>query len=81
MNSQVVKRSIVIHGHKTSVSLEDAFWTGLREIAQAQHTTLSTLVEELDKRANKATYPQRSACSYSIKSAGLGQARWRRGTC
>jgi predicted DNA-binding ribbon-helix-helix protein len=49
MNSQVVKRSIVIHGHKTSVSLEDAFWTGLREIAQAQHTTLSTLVGEIDR--------------------------------
>ena len=49
MNSQVVKRSIVIDGHKTSVSLEDAFWTGLREIAQAQHTTLSKLVGEIDR--------------------------------
>ena len=49
MNSQVVKRSIVIDGHKTSVSLEDAFWTGLREIAQAQHATLSTLVGEIDR--------------------------------
>ena len=46
MKSQVVKRSIVIDGHKTSVSLEDAFWTGLREIAQAQHATLSKLVGE-----------------------------------
>ena len=49
MNSQVVKRSIVIDGHKTSVSLEDAFWTGLREIAQAQHATLSKLVGEIDR--------------------------------
>ena len=49
MKSQVVKRSIVIDGHKTSVSLEDAFWTGLREIAQAQHATLSTLVGEIDR--------------------------------
>jgi predicted DNA-binding ribbon-helix-helix protein len=49
MKSQVVKRSIVIDGHKTSVSLEDAFWTGLREIAQAQHATLSKLVGEIDR--------------------------------
>ena len=33
MKSPVVKRSIVIAGHKTSVSLEDAFWTGLKDIA------------------------------------------------
>ena len=33
MKSPVVKRSIVIAGHKTSVSLEDAFWKGLKEIA------------------------------------------------
>ena len=38
MKSPVVKRSIVIAGHKTSVSLEDAFWTGLKEIAErARH--------------------------------------------
>ena len=33
MKSPIVKRSIVIGGHKTSVSLEDAFWSGLKEIA------------------------------------------------
>ena len=33
MKSAVVKRSIVIAGHKTSVSLEDAFWEGLKDIA------------------------------------------------
>jgi hypothetical protein len=31
MKSTVVKRSIVLAGHKTSVSLEDAFWNGLKE--------------------------------------------------
>jgi predicted DNA-binding ribbon-helix-helix protein len=31
-----LKRSIVLGGHKTSVSLEDAFWEGVREIAKAQ---------------------------------------------
>jgi Ribbon-helix-helix domain len=33
MKSSVLKRSIIIVGHKTSVSLEDEFWKGLREIA------------------------------------------------
>ncbi|MEZ5786350.1 MAG: ribbon-helix-helix domain-containing protein [Xanthobacteraceae bacterium] len=48
MRSQVVKRSIVIAGHKTSVSLEDAFWTSLKEIAGNRQMTLSDLVSSID---------------------------------
>jgi predicted DNA-binding ribbon-helix-helix protein len=48
MKSPVVKRSIVIAGHKTSVSLEDAFWKGLREIADRREMTLSDLVSTID---------------------------------
>jgi predicted DNA-binding ribbon-helix-helix protein len=48
MKSPVVKRSIVIAGHKTSVSLEDAFWKGLKEIASARNMTLSELVAAID---------------------------------
>ena len=48
MKSPVVKRSIVIAGHKTSVSLEDAFWTGLKEIAAGRDITLSDLVATID---------------------------------
>jgi len=48
MKSPVIKRSIVIAGHKTSVSLEDAFWKGLKEIALSRHTTLSDLVVAID---------------------------------
>jgi predicted DNA-binding ribbon-helix-helix protein len=48
MNSPVVKRSIVIAGHKTSVSLEDAFWQGLKEIATDREMTLSDLVATID---------------------------------
>jgi predicted DNA-binding ribbon-helix-helix protein len=48
MKSPVVKRSIVIAGHKTSVSLEDAFWKGLKEIATARDMTLSDLVAAID---------------------------------
>ncbi|MGE0563712.1 MAG: ribbon-helix-helix domain-containing protein [Pseudolabrys sp.] len=49
MKSPVVKRSIVIAGHKTSVSLEEAFWKGLKEIATRQSMTLSDLVASIDK--------------------------------
>lgn len=48
MKSPVVKRSIVIAGHKTSVSLEDAFWKGLKEIADARGMTLSDIVANID---------------------------------
>jgi predicted DNA-binding ribbon-helix-helix protein len=48
MKSPVVKRSIVIAGHKTSVSLEDAFWKGLKEIAGDRNVTLSDLVATID---------------------------------
>jgi predicted DNA-binding ribbon-helix-helix protein len=48
MKSPVVKRSIVITGHKTSVSLEDAFWSGLKDIASARNLTLSELVATID---------------------------------
>jgi len=45
MKSLVVKRSIIIDGHKTSVSIEDAFWKGLKEIARGRDLTLSEMVE------------------------------------
>ena len=48
MKSPVVKRSIVIGGHKTSVSLEEAFWNGLKDIAMSRHITLSDLVGSID---------------------------------
>lgn len=53
MKSLVAKRSIVIAGHKTSVSLEEPFWLGLKNIAQGQETTLSHLVETIDVGRNQ----------------------------
>jgi predicted DNA-binding ribbon-helix-helix protein len=53
MQSTVVKRSIVFNGHKTSVSLEHEFWTGLKEIARAENRTLSACIATIDEgRAN-----------------------------
>jgi predicted DNA-binding ribbon-helix-helix protein len=48
MESPVVKRSVVFAGRKTSVSLEDAFWRGLKEIASARHVTLASLIAGID---------------------------------
>ena len=50
MKSLVIKRSVVVAGHKTSVSLEDAFWSGLKEVAVERRMTLSDLVSTLDKQ-------------------------------
>ena len=48
MKSLVTKRSIVVGGHKTSVSLEGAFWSGLKEVASSRRVTLSDLVGSID---------------------------------
>jgi predicted DNA-binding ribbon-helix-helix protein len=48
MKSLVTKRSIVIGGHKTSVSLEEPFWKGLKEIAAIRDLTLSEMVSSID---------------------------------
>ena len=48
MKSTVIKRSIVVAGHKTSVSLEDAFWNALKEIARGRGVKLSDLVGIID---------------------------------
>ncbi len=55
MKSPVVKRSVVVAGHKTSVSLEDAFWEGLKEIAGKRQKNLSELVAEIDSQRRYRT--------------------------
>jgi predicted DNA-binding ribbon-helix-helix protein len=44
----VVQRSITFGGRKTSVTLEDAFWEALKEIAYSRRMTISDLVREID---------------------------------
>jgi predicted DNA-binding ribbon-helix-helix protein len=48
MKSAIVKRSVELNGHKTSVSLEDEFWNGLRQIAETQKTPLPDLLKSID---------------------------------
>jgi predicted DNA-binding ribbon-helix-helix protein len=48
METPIIKRSIVVGGHKTSVSLEDPFWSAMKDIAALKGKTLSELVGEID---------------------------------
>jgi len=52
--SVVVKRSITIEGHKTSVTLEDEFWDALRVIAWRDKTTMVSLVHQINQRRNQS---------------------------
>jgi predicted DNA-binding ribbon-helix-helix protein len=54
MSSTVKKRSIIIGGHKTSISLEDNFWACLRQIARERATTAPKLIGMLDAERNGA---------------------------
>lgn len=47
-SARVVKRSIVVAGHRTSISLEDAFWRPLKDIAAQRSVSLAALVAEID---------------------------------
>jgi len=49
MRSSVEKRSVIVGKHKTSVSLEDEFWTGLKEIAASRQTTCSGLLSDINE--------------------------------
>jgi len=48
MKSSVAKHSVVLAGHKTSISLEDEFWRALKDIAGSRRTTLSDLISSID---------------------------------
>ena len=49
IKSRGIKRTIYIDGRKTGVSIEDAFWSTLQEIAHAQGATVAQTVTEIDK--------------------------------
>ena len=66
----VVKRSLTIAGHRTSVSLEDAFWTALRTIAHERQQSLAALVAEIDGARGAASL------SSTIRLFVLEQSRY-----
>jgi len=48
MTARPVKHSVTLRGHRTSISLEDAFWRELREIAAQKGMAINALVAEVD---------------------------------
>jgi predicted DNA-binding ribbon-helix-helix protein len=54
MKSLILKRSVVIAGHRTSISLEDAFWKELKEIAGLRKMPLSELIGTIDTERTHA---------------------------
>jgi predicted DNA-binding ribbon-helix-helix protein len=54
MTARVIKHSLVIAGHRTSISLEDAFWSELKACAQARGLSLAALVTEIDGTRGQA---------------------------
>ena len=54
MKSLVFKRSLKIAGRKTSISVEDDFWSSLQEIAKAQNQALSHLVSSINAERQHA---------------------------
>ena len=49
----VTKHSIIVNGHKTSISLEDEFLQGLREIAKQEGTSMGELVAKIDRERKR----------------------------
>ena len=50
LSEKVVKRSVTIAGHTTSISLEEPFWKALRDIAKAEGRSLAALITDIDER-------------------------------
>jgi predicted DNA-binding ribbon-helix-helix protein len=48
MSAGLTKHSVMIAGHRTSVSLEDPFWTALREVAEARGQSVQALIGAID---------------------------------
>ena len=54
MKSLIVKQSVTIHGHHSSVTLEGAFWNALKEIAVVQNISANALVSKIDRERQAA---------------------------
>ena len=58
----IIKRSLTIKGHATSISLENPFWDGLDEIAKIRKISIASLVAEIDaNRSSQQAYGLSSA--------------------
>lgn len=78
---RVSKRSVVVSGHRTSVSLEDAFWRALKSIAAHDGVSLAALVARVDGARGEANLSsalrvfalERASGAQGVNSAGARQ--------
>jgi predicted DNA-binding ribbon-helix-helix protein len=73
MKSLIAKHSVSIKGHLTSVSLEDAFWQGLQEIAASRGMTMRDLIRIIDSERKRGNLS--SAIRLFVLSYYRGQAK------
>lgn len=59
------KRSLTLHGHRTSLALEPDFWSALEEMANEENISLAALIARIDD-ARKANAPLSSAVRVTI---------------
>ena len=68
----IVKRSLAIRGHQTSISIEDPFWLRLRAVADERGMALAALVADIDAAREPATNLS-SAIRLFVLSDALGR--------
>lgn len=69
LDAKVIKRTVNIAGHSTSVSLEQPFWDELNRIAADKNQSLSTLIEDIDTaRQTNLSSALRLYVLYSLKA-------------
>lgn len=77
-NASLLKRSISLAGHRTSVALEGAFWAVLEEVAKARGQSLAALIASIDGERSAPGAPPVSLASalrvFALRSAGQGPA-------
>lgn len=59
------KRSVVLAGHRTSISLEEEFWSALREVAAARGLSLNALIARID--ADRTARPTPTNLSSALR--------------
>jgi predicted DNA-binding ribbon-helix-helix protein len=72
-SGKVVKRSVVISGHRTSVSLEEAFWSALKTIAASDGVSLAGLVAQIDAERGEANLSS-ALRVFALKHAQTGSS-------
>ena len=71
--TRIVKRSVTIAGHRTSISLEDEFWVALKDIADKKGLTVNELVTRIDQMRGEQDYD--CGLSSAIRVFVLGEYR------